>query len=168
MGSLPGRAARRAALLAVGGLLARGPSPPARPLQPRHAEAGHREALHHPRFARASRLCSSRNGAGPTQEDAAHRGCTQNGPHPRRQPASDRLTILHFNDVYEISPRAMEPVGGAARFVSAVRAHAADSPLVLFSGDCLNPSLVSSFTRGEHMAPILNSIGVHAACVGNH
>ncbi|KAL6766462.1 FAP215 [Auxenochlorella protothecoides x Auxenochlorella symbiontica] len=168
MGSLPGRAARRAALLAVGGLLARGPSPPARPLQPRHAEAGHREALHHPSFARASRLCSSRNGAGPTQEDTAHRGCTQNGPHPRRQPASDRLTILHFNDVYEISPRAMEPVGGAARFVSAVRAHAADSPLVLFSGDCLNPSLVSSFTRGEHMAPILNSIGVHAACVGNH
>ncbi|PSC76623.1 Trifunctional nucleotide phosphoesterase [Micractinium conductrix] len=35
-------------------------------------------------------------------------------------------------------------------------------------GDCLNPSLMSAFTRGEQMVPVLNSIGVHAAAVGNH
>lgn len=28
------------------------------------------------------------------------------------------LTILHFNDVYEIQPRAEEPVGGASRLRS--------------------------------------------------
>lgn len=78
------------------------------------------------------------------------------------------LTIIHFNDVYDISPRTIEPVGGASRFAHLVNQHAADNPLVLFSGDCLNPSLLSAFTRGEQMVPVLNTIGVHAACVGNH
>lgn len=62
----------------------------------------------------------------------------------------------------------MDPVGGAARFTHLVRQLSAESPLVLFSGDCLNPSLLSAFTRGEQMVPIMNSIGVHAAAVGNH
>ena len=70
--------------------------------------------------------------------------------------------------VYNIEQRAVEPVGGAARFAGAVRRYAAEQPLVLFSGDCLNPSLMSAFTRGEQMVPVLNSIGVHAAAVGNH
>jgi 5'-nucleotidase len=78
------------------------------------------------------------------------------------------LKIIHFNDVYDISPRTIEPVGGASRFAHLVKQHAADNPLVLFSGDCLNPSLLSAFTRGEQMVPVLNSIGVHAACCGNH
>jgi len=81
---------------------------------------------------------------------------------------SRNLTIIHFNDVYDISPRTIEPVGGASRFAHLVNQHAADDPLVLFSGDCLNPSLLSAFTRGEQMVPVLNNIGVHAACVGNH
>ena len=70
--------------------------------------------------------------------------------------------------MYNIEQRAVEPVGGAARFAGAVRRYAAEQPLVLFSGDCLNPSLMSAFTRGEQMVPVLNSIGVHAAAVGNH
>ncbi len=73
--------------------------------------------------------------------------------------------------VYNIEPRAVEPVGGAARFATAVRrAQAAcdPPPLVLFSGDCLNPSLMSAFTRGQQMVPVLNMLGVHAAAVGNH
>ncbi len=78
------------------------------------------------------------------------------------------LKIIHFNDVYDISPRTIEPIGGASRFAHLVKQHAADNPLVLFSGDCLNPSLLSAFTRGEQMVPVLNSIGVHAACCGNH
>ncbi|PRW59853.1 5 -nucleotidase [Chlorella sorokiniana] len=79
-----------------------------------------------------------------------------------------RLTILHFNDVYNIESRPQEPVGGAARFMGAAREFAGEQPLVLFSGDCLNPSLMSAFTRGEQMVPVLNCIGVHAAAVGNH
>ena len=98
-------------------------------------------------------------------------------PPPARRPSPSRsfatspdtdLTIIHFNDVYDISPRTIEPIGGAARFAQAVASFAADTPLILFSGDCLNPSLLSAFTRGEQMVPILNAIGVHAAAIGNH
>ena len=54
---------------------------------------------------------------------------------------ADCITIVHFNDVYEIQEREREPVGGAARFKTAVDSVARRlNPLVVFSGDCLNPS----------------------------
>lgn len=59
--------------------------------------------------------------------------------HPKE--ASKTITIIHFNDVYNIEARDHEPVGGAARFVTKVKEYANEDPLVLFSGDCLNPSL---------------------------
>lgn len=71
-----------------------------------------------------------------------------------------RLSILHFNDVYDIS--------GAARFVNVVRQQAAADPLILFSGDCYAPSIMSVVTKGSQMPPVLNAIGVQAACFGNH
>jgi len=55
--------------------------------------------------------------------------------------ASQTLTIVHFNDVYNIESRSQEPVGGAARFVTAVTQLAASNPVVLFSGDAFNPSV---------------------------
>lgn len=83
------------------------------------------------------------------------------------------LFIVHFNDVYNIEPREKEPVGGAARFARYVKAARSDGldgngrrPLVLFSGDALNPSLMSTVTRGHQMVPVLNEIGVHVALVG--
>ncbi|GBG29560.1 5'-nucleotidase [Hondaea fermentalgiana] len=81
--------------------------------------------------------------------------------------------ILHFNDVYNIAAREQEPVGGAARFVARVlelreKEDDSEAPLVLFSGDCLNPSMLSTTTRGAHMVPILNNACVSAACFGNH
>ena len=51
------------------------------------------------------------------------------------------LTIFHFNDVYNVEPGTNEPVGGAARLVTAYQSIQDRNPLVLFSGDCLNPSL---------------------------
>jgi len=51
------------------------------------------------------------------------------------------ITIVHFNDVYNIESRSQEPVGGAARFVTAVSQLASTNPLVLFSGDVFNPSV---------------------------
>ena len=51
-----------------------------------------------------------------------------------------QLTILHFNDVYNIEPRDKEPVGGAARFATKVASLRYLNPLIVFSGDCLNPS----------------------------
>ncbi|XP_078337101.1 mannosylglucosyl-3-phosphoglycerate phosphatase-like [Crassostrea virginica] len=78
------------------------------------------------------------------------------------------LVILHFNDVYNLEPQKEEPVGGAARFVSCVKSYQSLNPLVLFSGDVLNPSLLSIFLKGEQMIPIMNAVGTHAAVYGNH
>ena len=39
--------------------------------------------------------------------------------------------IIYFQD---------EPVGGAARFLTAVKSHGHLNPMVLFSGDCFAPS----------------------------
>ena len=54
---------------------------------------------------------------------------------------SRHLTILHFNDVYNIEARDKEPVGGAARFTTLIKSKAHLNPLVLFSGDAFNPSI---------------------------
>src|SRR6056300_550245 len=47
------------------------------------------------------------------------------------------LTILHFNDVYNIEPREKEPVGGAARFAYKLASYKDLNPLTVFSGDVL-------------------------------
>ena len=48
----------------------------------------------------------------------------------------DIMTQVHFNDVYNVESRGVEPVGGAARFLTAVRSATSDTePLILFSGD---------------------------------
>ena len=74
--------------------------------------------------------------------------------------------------MYNIEAGQREPVGGAARLAAlcaAERARAgSDRSLVAFGGDAFNPSLASVFTRGEHMVPVLNAIGVNVAVVGNH
>jgi hypothetical protein len=69
-----------------------------------------------------------------------------------------RCGIVHFNDVYHVSPGKSEPVGGAARFTTAIRdsrqhleSQGYADPLVLFSGDVFSPSTESSITRGKHM-----------------
>ena len=98
---------------------------------------------------------------------------------------ANSITIIHFNDVYNIEPRDKEPVGGAARFKTKTKELAWKNPLVLFSGDALSPSqsmityrviyvctsyyiIVSSVTKGEQMIPILNALDVNTAVFGNH
>lgn len=84
------------------------------------------------------------------------------------------LSILHFNDVYNVDvSTSQEPVGGASRFVYAVQKQQKEmqqqtgvAPLVLFSGDCFSPSLMSVSTLGKQMVPVMNSLGITAACVG--
>ncbi|XP_053966887.1 mannosylglucosyl-3-phosphoglycerate phosphatase isoform X2 [Anastrepha ludens] len=79
------------------------------------------------------------------------------------------LTILHYNDVYNIEPNSgKEPVGGAARFCTAIKSFAHLEPLVLFSGDIFSPSMLSTFTQGEQMIPVLKRTGTHCAVFGNH
>ncbi len=80
--------------------------------------------------------------------------------------AADQLTIIHFNDVYNIDSREesdeekekaakaveeghepeLQPVGGAARFVTAVNAYDELSPMILFSGDIFAPSIRTNFS----------------------
>lgn len=55
------------------------------------------------------------------------------------------LTIIHFNDVYNIEGQRDEPRGGAARMVGYIKSIQDLNPLVLFSGDALNPSLSKCF-----------------------
>lgn len=82
---------------------------------------------------------------------------------------TSKLIILHFNDVYNIDQQVKtEPVGGAARFCTAMNSFKELNPLVLFSGDAFNPSMLSTFTQGEQMVPVLNSVGTHVAVFGNH
>ena len=59
-------------------------------------------------------------------------------------------------------------MGGAARFCTAVKSYAHLNPIVLFSGDAFAPSIMSTFTKGEQMVPVLNKLGTHCACYGNH
>ncbi len=55
---------------------------------------------------------------------------------------ADSITLIHFNDVYNIEERTngKEPIGGAARFKSQIDSLRHLEPLILFSGDALNPS----------------------------
>ena len=53
---------------------------------------------------------------------------------------ADAITIVHFNDVYNIEERKKEPCGGAPRFKTEVDSLKELDPLVFFSGDALSPS----------------------------
>lgn len=85
------------------------------------------------------------------------------------------LRIFHFNDVYHVEAESHDPVGGAPRFQTMRNFYANDirftgqsDLLTFFSGDAYNPSLESTITKGKHMIPVLNNLGTHAACLGNH
>lgn len=59
---------------------------------------------------------------------------------------SNKITILHYNDVYNIdSNTSTEPIGGASRFCTAIRSFHELNPLVLFSGDAFSPSMREFF-----------------------
>eukprot|EP01062_Namystynia_karyoxenos_P001933 TRINITY_DN10674_c0_g1_i1.p1 TRINITY_DN10674_c0_g1~~TRINITY_DN10674_c0_g1_i1.p1 ORF type:complete len:1182 (+),score=375.75 TRINITY_DN10674_c0_g1_i1:177-3722(+) len=82
---------------------------------------------------------------------------------------SATFTLLHFNDVYHIQAMQKEPVGGAARFAHMVKSYRrAYRSCLLFSGDCYNPSLMSTVTKGKHMTPVLQALAIDCACFGNH
>eukprot|EP00918_Siedleckia_nematoides_P005763 GHVU01012665.1.p1 GENE.GHVU01012665.1~~GHVU01012665.1.p1 ORF type:complete len:662 (-),score=158.75 GHVU01012665.1:335-2320(-) len=79
----------------------------------------------------------------------------------------DSITIIHFNDVYNIVSEEPE-LGGIARFMTALTKQSHANPLILFSGDVFNPSTLSTISKGRQMVPFLNMIKVHTACYGNH
>ena len=60
--------------------------------------------------------------------------------------------------------------GGVSRFVHAMDSHGTgrERPLTVFSGDVFAPSMLSTITKGRHMIPFLNMMGIDVACLGNH
>ncbi|KAM3509635.1 hypothetical protein MY11210_006235 [Beauveria gryllotalpidicola] len=82
------------------------------------------------------------------------------------------LTILHFNDVYHIADSEL-----VAKFASVLAdpshvtgddSFSSGPVLRVFSGDAFSPSLEAAVLRGDHMAPLLNSLDIDVACYGNH
>ena len=56
--------------------------------------------------------------------------------------ATEKLTLLHLNDVYNVESRDKpEPVGGAARMRTAFKKYSDRNPLILFSGGAFAPSI---------------------------
>src|SRR4051812_23152896 len=93
-----------------------------------------------------------------------------------RAAAAATFTILHFNDVYEITPIEGGHAGGLAR-VARFRAELkAKDPALLttLGGDYVSPSALGTARvngealRGKQMVAVLNLVGVDWATFGNH
>lgn len=91
------------------------------------------------------------------------------------------LPILHWNDVYRVTPQKVSPdstetidVTQFASLLDNIRSRWTTRPdgarngLSLFSGDLFSPSMESTVTRGSHMVPIINELAPDVALTGNH
>jgi hypothetical protein len=69
-------------------------------------------------------------------------------------PAATEITLIHFNDVYNVDSREQEPVGGAPRFCTALKSYAHLNPIILFSGDAFAPSISESIQSIFHLGAV--------------
>lgn len=97
-------------------------------------------------------------------------------PNPLRDNRDRSITILHLNDIYEITPVEAGKSGGLAR-VATIRARLAGGPapvLTLLGGDFYSPSAMGlaqidgARLAGRQMVDVLNAVGVDWAVLGNH
>jgi 5'-nucleotidase len=85
------------------------------------------------------------------------------------------VSILHVNDVYELTP-GLTGEGGLARLASLRKRIAATTPnlVVTLAGDFLSPSALSaavvngSALNGRQMVDVFSSCGLDVASLGNH
>ncbi len=84
------------------------------------------------------------------------------------QRIATRLTFLHFNDAYQVSPR--RGLGGMAPMATLIQRERARAPLsvLTFGGDLISPSLLSGITKGAHMIEVANALRLQVAVLGNH
>jgi 5'-nucleotidase / UDP-sugar diphosphatase len=86
------------------------------------------------------------------------------------------VTILHFNDIYEIAPVEAGKVGGLARLATARARLKAQYPGLLteLAGDFVSPSALGTAVvdgkplAGRQMVSVLNAVGLDWATLGNH
>jgi 5'-nucleotidase len=92
------------------------------------------------------------------------------------QPGGPTITILHFNDVYEITPVEAGKSGGLARVASLAARMKARTPglITTLGGDFVSPSALGSARvngerlAGRQMVAVLNVLGLDWAVLGNH
>ncbi len=84
------------------------------------------------------------------------------------QAAPTKITFLHTNDVYEISPKRGK--GGLAELMTLLQAEraAAAHSITTFGGDLLSPSILSRKFKGAQMVELMNKLGTDVAVPGNH
>ena len=84
---------------------------------------------------------------------------------------SSLLTLLHFNDAYNIEAEA-DGSNGVVNFEAYTRKMRAKYPhnILLHSGDAFSPSALTRMEScgGSQMTYSLNKLKVDAACMGNH
>ncbi|MDH5300044.1 MAG: bifunctional metallophosphatase/5'-nucleotidase [Gammaproteobacteria bacterium] len=86
------------------------------------------------------------------------------------------VTLLHFNDVYEIIPTGDGKEGGLARVATLRKQLLSINPntITLLGGDFLSPSAMGMAPvdgeplQGKHMVDVLNGLGLDYATFGNH
>lgn len=109
-------------------------------------------------------------------------GCA--GPNPLvvvpAQPAETdptvTVTILHLNDVYEITPLSGGEVGGLARVATLRKKLLEKNPntITVMAGDFYSPSALGTARvdgerlNGKQMVAVLNALGLDLATYGNH
>jgi 2',3'-cyclic-nucleotide 2'-phosphodiesterase (5'-nucleotidase family) len=79
-----------------------------------------------------------------------------------------KVTLLHVNDVYEISP--VKGQGGLAELMTLLRRERREhaNTITTVSGDFLSPSILSGITKGAQMVALFNALGVDLVTFGNH
>jgi 5'-nucleotidase / UDP-sugar diphosphatase len=109
-------------------------------------------------------------------------GCATAPPPAAPEPAPDaetsvvEVTLLHINDVYEITPVEGGRSGGLARVATLRDRLAAECPhtLMLLGGDLFSPSALGTAVvagerlAGRQMVAVLNQVGLDWATFGNH
>lgn len=86
------------------------------------------------------------------------------------------VTILHLNDVYEITPVSGGKAGGLARVAALRQRLLAENPntITVMAGDFYSPSALGTAKvdgerlRGKQMVAVLNALGLDLATYGNH
>ncbi len=95
---------------------------------------------------------------------------------PPARSAVVEVTVLHLNDVYEITPVEGGQAGGLARVAGLRRQLLAQDPnlITVLAGDFLSPSALGTARvdgerlAGKQMVAVLNALGLDAAALGNH
>lgn len=109
-------------------------------------------------------------------------GCASAPPPAAPEPARDaaasvvEVTLLHINDVYEITPVEGGRSGGLARVATLLERLEEENPhtLMVLGGDLFSPSAIGTAKvagerlAGRQMVAVLNEVGLDWATFGNH